>query len=44
MPLVGPHATSFSGQTSAAASFFYYNYSNNPNFNNKGDKIKILRI
>jgi hypothetical protein len=24
--------------------FFYYNYLNNPNFNNKSDKIKILRI
>jgi hypothetical protein len=24
--------------------FFFYNYSNNPNFNNKSDKIKILRI
>jgi hypothetical protein len=24
--------------------FFYYNYSNNPNFNNKSDKIKNLRI
>jgi hypothetical protein len=23
---------------------FYYNYLNNPNFNNKSDKIKILRI
>jgi hypothetical protein len=24
--------------------FFYNNYLNNPNFNNKNDKIKILRI
>jgi hypothetical protein len=24
--------------------FFYYKYSNNLNFNNKSDKIKILRI
>jgi hypothetical protein len=24
--------------------FFYNNYSNNSNFNNKSDKIKILRI
>jgi hypothetical protein len=24
--------------------FCYNNYSNNPNFNNKSDKIKILRI
>jgi hypothetical protein len=25
-------------------SVFYYSYSNNPNFNNKSDKIKISRI
>jgi hypothetical protein len=25
-------------------SYFYNNYSNNLNFNNKSDKIKILRI
>jgi hypothetical protein len=26
------------------SSIFYYNYLNNSNFNNKNDKIKILKI
>jgi hypothetical protein len=30
--------------TYSFCSFFYINYLNNSNFNNKNDKIKILRI
>jgi hypothetical protein len=32
------------GRCSEPPQFFYTNYSNNPNFNNKSDKIKILKI